>query len=112
PQAAPPPPPSALDLRGIPSRAAPVGLAAAGPLRHGRALGRVPSVRRPSARWPQLMGKPRLGRAPVTKNRSLRDAEQLRTCRHIEAAEKPGLDYQRLTRLKAGKLFEGGIEAQ
>src|SRR5206468_9210637 len=46
------------------------------------------------------------------KNRSLGDAEQLRTCRHVEAAEKPGLDYQRLARLKAGKLLEGGIEAQ
>src|SRR5439155_14693638 len=67
---------------------------------------------RPSARSPQMMGKPRLGGSPVTKNRSLGDAEQLRTCRYIEAAEKPGLDNQRLARLKAGKLFEGGIEAQ
>ncbi len=58
------------------------------------------------------MGKPRLGGSPVTENRGLGHAEQLRTCRHVEAAEKPGLDYLRLARLKAGKFFEGGIETQ
>src|SRR5207249_1258273 len=65
-----------------------------------------------SARSPQLMRQPCLGGSPVAENGGLRYAEQLGAFRHVEAAEEPALDHQRLARLKAGELLEGGVQAQ
>src|SRR5207302_7175013 len=89
-----------------------VGRVSRGPLLHGTEPGSVPSARRPSARLPQLMGKPRPGRSPIAEDGGLGYAEQLGAFRHIESAEEPALDHERLTWLKPGELLQGSIEAQ
>src|SRR5438034_11074849 len=61
-----------------------------------------------SARSPQLMRQPCLGGSPVAENGGLRYAEQLGAFRHVEAAEEPALNHQRLARLKAGELLQRG----
>src|SRR5438552_6533257 len=58
------------------------------------------------------MRKRRLGGSPVSEHAGRRYAEQLRAFRHVEAAEEPALDHQRLARLQTGELLEGGVQAQ
>src|SRR5262249_61548970 len=65
-----------------------------------------------SACLSELMGQEGAGRAPVAKDGCLRDTEDLAGLAHVEPAEEPALDDQRLARLELSERLEGAVERE